>query len=679
MTLDAQMDKARRAVSAGDLPLALTIADQAAQGFPDHAEAHDLLGGVRLLIGDATGAVAAFRRSLALRETAEVSSNLCMALMAAGDAEGAISAGRRAVDLDAGSVNARLNLTGALVSAERLEEALAVLQAAGGASPQIALNLGLVSQRLNRPDAALAAFRRAAALHPNWAKARRALAEGAKALGLTSEALQALDAACALSPKDGALHLQFGVELKAAGRLGEAISVLQRTLEIDPGSVAALNNLGLCLRDLNALPEALEVFQKALRLEPEDSVLLANAASVLQLLLRDAEAARFYRASLTRAPGTRPALLGLAGLATEAGAYAEAQERYDELLGLWPDSPEAQTGRGILAYKSGDLQTAEVHFAKALQLAPDWPEAVFSSALCLLKQGKFEEGWRRYAARLKLPGHALRHWAPRGRIWSGEDLAGRSILLRTEQGLGDLIQCARYIPLLIERGAEVRVETRAGLERLMQSLGARLADTPDAGPAPDFEQAFFSLPAFFGAPPLAKGYLRADAARVECWRRALPEAQRRIGLFWQGSTGSRVDQGRSLRLRALVEALKDKDAALVSLQKGLGIEQITADALPVAVLDPSSLSADLDYASGDMMETAALIEALDLVITCDTAVAHLAGALGKPVFILLATGSDWRWLQNRADSPWYASARLFRQKHPGDWSKPLAEMAAAVF
>ena len=620
-------------------------------------------------------------------DDAAVAVNLGVALTRAGRPLEAITALTRVVGAQPDAADARFHLGVALLAAgqpDAAREQLLRLVERGVRAAELFFNLGAAETARSMPYAALDAFRQAAALRPDWTAAWLAVAEAAAGCDAADVALDALERACDLCPTDPDPHIRAGVALRRADRLEAAVARLQRAVALSPRSVPALNNLALCLRDLGRLGEAEALLDQALAVAPDNPGLLSNAGSVQHRLMRDDAAGRLYRRSLDVAPEDRSARLGLAGLACDGGALEEARRLYDEILRRWPDCREALCGRGIVAYRRGDLAAADHDLDRAVALAPDWAEARFSRSLSRLKQGDCAAGWEDFEARLKLPDHALRTWRPRGVIWSGEPLAGRRILLKSEQGLGDHLQCARYLPDLTGLGAEVWVESRPGLDRIMTSLGARIADGAADAPAPEFELPMFSLPRRFGArisgdhaPPRAAGYVSADPDLAARWAERLPPGPR-IGLVWQGSAGGRVDQGRSFPLAALLNALRSVPSSLVSLQKGAGRDQLAAPDLRLRVIDPDDLAPELGFRGGDLMDTAALIQAVDLVIACDTAVAHLAGALGRPVIVVVGVSSDWRWLVDRADSPWYRSARIVRRRLGEGWGTALDQAARAA-
>ena len=365
----------------------------------------------------------------------------------------------------------------------------------------------------------------------------------------------------------------------------------------------------------------------------------------------------------------------------EQGKLDEAAARFEQALALRPDyRRSAQQPGHHAAEQQGKLDEAAARYQQALALRPDYAEAQLGLATCYLVEGDYERGWPAYEGRLRMPGLVPQHSLPR---WTGEPLAGRSLLLLAEQGLGDTLHFVRYARLLKERGARVVLAAQAALGRL-------LASHPDVdelfilGSAEELPRCDFYLP-LLSAP----GAFRTDASTIPCevpylW--ADPE----LTDEWRAGTGGNraasrsassgkaraifvSDRWRSIPLAHFAPLASLPGVRLVSLQKGFGSEQVATVDFPV--LD---LSGRLDEAAGPFMDTAAVIRNLDLVVTPDTAIAHLAGALGVPVWVALPFSPDWRWLRDRDDSPWYPTMRLFRQTTFGEWPDVFERIANAV-
>jgi tetratricopeptide (TPR) repeat protein/ADP-heptose:LPS heptosyltransferase len=541
-----------------------------------------------------------------------------------------------------------------------------------------------------RLDAARALF--AAGDHAAAAAAARALIDAAPrdggawklyavSLGMregaSADALAAARRAAELSPDDLEAHRNLAaLQLRAGDREGAADS-LTAASRMAPRHWLTHRQLGAVLRDLGRLDAAEASYRAALALAPEDAECHHGLGLVLQLRDQPVAAAACYRAAIRLAP-QRPAPYRNLGAALEQlGETAEAIAVLDQALALEPSAAGVHNIRGVALVSGGEPAAALECFARALDLAPGDPEARWNRSQALLVLGRLREAWPDYECRWQtLPLRQPRATArPR---WTGEGaVAGRTVLLWGEQGFGDQIQLARYAPLVAARGARVRLEVSRALLRLMRGLEGVDALAP-------LEQGFaddeFDLHCPLASLPLAMGtdladiparipYLAAPAPLVAHWSDWLGEAdgRPRIGVAWSGSTGHRNDRNRSIALQRFAALLGDR-AEWIGLQRELRDgDRAAKDALPQLRLPGDRL---VDFA-----DTAALATLCDLVVSVDTSIAHLAGALGRPVWILLPFSPDWRWLERRDDSPWYPTARLYRQERPGDWDGVLQRVA----
>ena len=446
--------------------------------------------------------------------------------------------------------------------------------------------------------------------------------------------------------------------LNAAGLAAPASpSWFRRAIQIAPDQPEPHANLSAALLSAGDVEEARREVLLALVLAPDNAEAWNNLGNAL-LGRRDFDAAL---AAVRRARRVRPdftdACINEGGLLLDIGAMA-AGERLSRLaVILDPGSPGGWNNLGNGLLLNCRLAEADDVFGHAEALAPDDAQIRFNHAAILLKQGRFAEGWRAYEARRLTPAAKQRRRTADPPDWPGGDPAGKTLLLSTEQGYGDALQFSRFAVWMAQRGARVIVRTDAALVRLLRSLPGIAAVIAEDDPVPpcDFHLPLMSLPALQGEMPVAVPYLFADP---QPWRDRLADLPgRKIGLAWSGNprpgqrTANLLDRRRSLTRAHFDEIAALPGISLISLQK----EE------PFAEL-------------GDFADTASLVMALDLVISVDTAVAHLAGALGKPVCILSRFDGCWRWLQGRDDTPWYPGARLFRQERPGDWSAPLAAL-----
>jgi tetratricopeptide (TPR) repeat protein len=461
--------------------------------------------------------------------------------------------------------------------------------------------------------------------------------------------------------------------LQERGDLGAAIQAYRQCLGIAPNSFTAHYNLGNALISAGRLPEAVEAFVACLRVAPEFGAAYVNLANALQILGLLEQAQPMAELGVHHLPNEPVAKVCLANILHDRSEYEMAETLYRQVLAVVPDHSGALANLGNTLHAMGRVGESIVLLDRATAAAPDEPEFHFNLAAALLTAGDYDRGWREYEWRWRRAQAKPRDF---GQAWGGEGLAGRTILLHAEQGLGDTLQFARYAPLVAERGGRVILEVQSPLVRLMRTLPgiAKVIARGDGLPRFDTHCPLMSLPRVFATRVdtiPATAYLSAYPADLAAWRTRLPatDSRLRVGLVWAGSAhmddpGAHVIDGRrSLKATDLGPLLALSDVLFVSLQKH---DRPVEDGRPV---DDRLLDAMSDVT--DFADTAALIANLDLVISVDTSVAHLAGALGKPVWLLSRFDGCWRWLQGRDDTPWYPSMRLYRQRHPHDWSAVL--------
>ncbi len=478
-------------------------------------------------------------------------------------------------------------------------------------------------------------------------QARHAAARRALAAGDRQRALALVEEAARLAPDRADILYDLGTLLDAAGRRDEAIAALRHAVRLAPAFVEAHNNLGNALAAQGDHDAAIAHLTWAVELRP------------------DLEPLRMNLARTVADQGNRLVADGRA----EAGVAL-----LQRAVALQPAAGDLHNNLGVGLRALGDPGRAWQSFDVAVRLAPDLAEARYNRGAAALAMGRFELGWADFAARTAISSQFARRFdAP---AWTGDPLDARVLLVVAEQGLGDIIQFARYIPLLAEQAARVVLLAPAGLARLLSSLvGGERIQIVAGGPPPPYDAWcwLMDLPGLCGTTlasvPAPIPYLAADPDRVAAWRTRLADGGdgRRIGVFWRGSS---YDRARDLPLEALA-ALKRPGLRLIALQT----DPADMAAAAAAGLEPLP---GLDAGPDAFLDSAAVLQCLDLTIGTDTALAHLAGALGRPAWILLKRAPDWRWLLDRTDSPWYPSLRLFRQAVAGDWSVPVTALATAL-
>ncbi len=602
---------------------------------PGHADSLHLLGVIACQEREPEAAVALIGRAIAQKGgVAAYHSNLGSALLDLDRAEEAEAAFRTALDLQPAYAEAWCNLAAALLELRRFADAEAAARRAlalAPAHPEAHLNLGMAEMRLKRLEAAAASFRAALALAPRMAKAHRNLGVVLKELNQFDAALLCYGRALLLEPDSPDTHLNLGNLLLALRRYEEALGAAEETLRLKPDSALAYLCLGNALDALGRHDEALAAHDQALARTPAFAEALSNKGNVLKELARFDEAEAACRAAIALKPHYAQAHSNLGNVFKEQNRLDEALACYDRALELDPDYAQGHLNRGITRLLRGEE-------------ALGWPD--------------YDWRWR------------LSDWPDRDRLhtrplWRGEPGEGRSILVFPEQGLGDQINYCRHVPQLAALGWRVVLDCAPALAGLLSGLdGVSLPPPGQPLPDTDVQCPMLSLPRFLPATNVP--YLTADPDRAAAWRdrlAALPG--HKIGLVWRGNPAMRRDRNRSLPAQAFAALAALPGLTPVILQKDARPEELAALALP-----PEALVAG--PALHDFADTAALIAALDLVVTVDTSVCHLAGALGRPVWTLIEFAPDWRWRLGSERTPLYPSMTLFRQPAPRQWAPVLA-------
>ncbi|MBI3840084.1 MAG: tetratricopeptide repeat protein [Planctomycetia bacterium] len=535
--------------------------------------------------------------------------------------------------------------------------------------------LGALCLQSGRAAEAVELITRAIAINPGNADYYNHLGAAYGALAEHDQAVSILRRAVQIAPHSDSAHYNLGTALRNQGKLEEAVVSFRHAIAANPASAEAHYNLANALRDSNRLDEAEASYRQALGARPRYLKAIINLGAVVRDQGRLEEAIEILRQAVSIDARYSNAHLNLGTALRDAGHYAEAVACFHQALALLPDLAEAHNNLGTTLQAQGRLVEALACYEEALRCDSLAADAHFNLGTYRLRQGDLEGGFPEYEWRWKFKNFSSRRYAePR---WDGSQLEGRTILLHAEQGLGDTLQFIRYASDVKDRGATVLVECQAPLLNILASCPGidRLIAVGSPLPSFDVQASLLSLPSILklSLENLSRGaYLCADPALVEQWHADL-EGYRgfRIGICWQGNPKFLFDRQRSLSLEQFGPLAEIAGVRLVSLQKGTGAEQIAAnDGFEVIDLGPG-----WDEAAGPFMDTAAVMKNLDLVITADTAVAHLAGALGVPVWLALAINSDWRWFADREDSPWYPTMRLFRQQRLDDWSDVFGRIA----
>ncbi len=556
-------------------------------------------------------------------------------------------------------------------------------------SPPVGEVLDLLRQavtafRAGQPQAMAEACLAALKLSPAQPEALQLMGVAQHLLGRHEAALQWLDKAAEQKPDAADLHVNRGEVLRTLTRWPEAEAALRRALELLPDNVEALNNLGLVLQARGRHTEADTAYRQALALKPGHVEALNNLGTLQQELRRPAEAEACYRAVLAERPNHVNALNNLGTLLKEAGRCDDAVALYQRVLEIDPKFHRSWNSLGQLAKERGDYDEAMRCYQRSLELAPGNADTLYNIALADLLFGHLQRGFAGYEVRYHP--RSQNKSAPRPPalgcpMWQGEPLHGKHIALVREQGLGDQLQFGRYATTLRDAGAEVTLIVDGPLVELFKSL-----DGPARVIAPgqmhnhryDHWAFLLSLPhrmaTTAGRIPAVVPYLRAPSNKIAAWRARLakpPGVRATVGLVWGGNTDHANNRNRSTRLETLAPLFELPGLRFVSLQKGEPAEELRSSRWKDQVLD-------LDAELNDYTDTAAAMTGIDLLISVDTSVVHLAGAMNKPCWVMVAHGPDWRWLREGDTTAWYPSLRLLRQSAPQDWDGVVQTIRARL-
>jgi tetratricopeptide (TPR) repeat protein/glycosyltransferase involved in cell wall biosynthesis len=645
---DAEFRLGRDLQQQGNLGGAIECYQRAIAIDPNYAAAHSNLGVVKQQSGRLTEAIAHYRQALEIDPNlGETASNLGSALAEAGENEQAIAQYQRALFLNPNCAEALVNL--GLLREEQgdVGEAIRCYQQAIQVNPDCAvayLNLGIALEEQGEEvganyDRAIANYERAIAIEPNYVDA---------------------------------LH-NLGYASIRQGRIADAIAYYDRALALQPDLAETLLGLGSSLQQQEKLDEALAVYQQAIQHLPAHADAHCNLAIVLQKQGKIADAIACYQQALSLKPDFPEALNNLAKAFEEAGNMTEAIDCYRRAIELKPGYLNSLNGLGNILHQSGQFAGAVTYYDRAVECNIANPESHLNLALALLLAGDFQRGFAEYESRLVVEQKQFPQYNFLQPIWDGKDLDAKTILLCPEQGLGDAIQFIRYAELVKQKGGRVIVWCLPHLQRLFARVAGidELIISPEA--APDFQVRahLMSLPHLLGTTlesiPAQVPYLAPPPGGEFTFNQT---ANLKVGIVWCGNTNNSQNKLRSFPLNLLAKILDIPGADFYSLQKEMTAEErALLEQMPVT---------DLSSYLHDFADTAAAISALDLVISVDTSVAHLAGALGKSVWILLCFVPDWRWMLEREDSPWYPTARLFRQSAAGDWEGVLERAILAL-
>jgi tetratricopeptide (TPR) repeat protein len=545
------------------------------------------------------------------------------------------------------------------------------------------LNLGNALKALGRLDGAIERFRNALTLAPEFPLAHYNLGNAYALAGRHEDAVDAFERSLRLQPNDASTYNNLGNALHALGRSDEAIAAFSRALALRPGHAGAHNNLGMALAALGRAEEAIAQFRAALAAQPNYVAAHFNLGNTLDAIGRHEQAAAAFEAALALEAAFPPALLGLGNALASQGLHAQAIARFERAVGLDPQLALAWLGLGNAHHALGAHEAALRAFDQALRLRPDLASAQLNRAMTLLTLGDFARGLPAYESRHAIAAAAAggAPAAPTLPRWRGEPIGERTLLIEAEQGFGDTLQFLRFVPLARERAGRVVLTVQRELEPLVAPLAKdwriTLAVAREVPPKADLYCPLLSLPLALGTTldtlPAPRRYIDVPPAYRRRWRGSLGgHAKIKIGLAWSGRI--QAQENRAMPVSALAPLFALDGVDWLVLQPNLSEDDKRA-------LDTLARTVSIhrfDTRIEDFADTAAIVDRLDAIVSIDTSIAHLAGTLGKPLWLMLPFAADWRWFTNTDRSPWYPSARLVRQPSPGQWDRVVEEVASAL-
>jgi tetratricopeptide (TPR) repeat protein len=681
---------------AGRLAEAAERYQQAHLADADDPEALLMLGILARQSNQPTAAIELTMQAVHLRpRRAHYHLNLGLAYFANGDYEAAENCYRDALLLDGKLAQAWCSLGELAQTRNNSTVAEGCYRLAAAVNPghwQTALAHGNLLARQRRYREAEAVFATALALAPDEPELHQAAGAAIAAQGRHTVALEHYRRAIARQPNFAEAYLMQGNSLFECDNFVAAAISYQQAIRLRPGYTKAICNLGNTLFRLNRIKEAVGCYERALTIDPTLAAIYNNLGNALVERLEFERAEGCFRKALLLDASDPKFYNGLGNVLLRRFALGEAEQAYRDALALDPLYAVAHVNLATALMKQGRSQEMYEHYQCGLALNPDSPGARYNLSIADLRAGKFRQGWLGHESRWQF--HEL-HMKPRpfavdfGQTpavpqWRGEAIAGKTILLHAEQGFGDTIQFARYAPLVAKRGARVVLEVQAPLRRLMSNLPGVDQVVAHGDPLPSFDLhcPLMSLPFAFDTTvetiPDITPYLSAPSSSIAEAHKRFPNHDQspkslRVGIIWAGNPKHRGDGLRSIHLSALEPLASIPGLMLISVQKDAATEQIrkVSERLRSRIIDTGATL-------NDFADTAALVSTLDLVISVDTAVAHLSGALGVPVWLLVPYLADWRWMENRDDSPWYPTTRIFRQPSPGDWGGVVDQVARTL-
>ncbi|MCP4414037.1 MAG: tetratricopeptide repeat protein [Gammaproteobacteria bacterium] len=649
--LEEMLSEALKHHQAGNFEVAATLYNEVLEIQPNNIKAISLFGTLNLQTGNHDTACMLLKKSLSLKpDNAMAYNNLGSALQASGRFEESIKFYKRAIELKPDYDEAYYNLGNTLQACNLLEEAIVI-------------------------------YKHAITLKPNDADIHNNLANALRKSGKSDEALKSYKLAAVIKPDNSEILCNLGAAFQELDNLGEAIANYQEAIILKPDNAKAHSNLGTALKKQNRLEDAEKSHNLAIKLKPDYAEAHNNLGTTLQSLGRLEEAIQSYKKAIMLKPHYAEAYYNFGNVLKEQSKLHEAFLSYKRAVTIKPDYVEAHNNLGITLQEQSQFTEAAESYSRAIELKPDYADAHFNRSLMLLLKRNFKDGWQEYEWRLRTKDYALRDF--KQPMWDGSPLNGKTILVHTEQGLGDNIQFVRYLPLIQAQGGHVIFECLPSLVHLLkdcEGINKIIERTSTCVNTVEFDVQvpLLSLPRIFNTKldniPSKRPYIMPDSTFITKWGNRLGANDKsfKVGLVWASNPeNKKIVLKKSFKLNDFKALSEIPGLSLYSLQKGPASAEAHNPPKEMKIIN-------LDQELNDFADTAAAIVNLDLVITIDTSVAHLAGAIGKPVWTLLPFAPDWRWMLEQNDSPWYPSMRLFRQTKLNDWTEVFEKVKKAL-
>ncbi|MEI7816746.1 MAG: tetratricopeptide repeat protein [Desulfuromonadales bacterium] len=665
----------------GQLPQAQALYDEILKSKPDHFDSLHLSGVIAYQTKNHHKAVELIGKALAINpDNAKAYSNLGVALKELKQFESALACYNRAIALKLNSAEVYNNRGNALQELRLFDAAVASFDQAIAIRPDYAeacFNRANALKELKQLEAAVAGYDRAIALMPDSAEVYNNRGNTLQELRLFGAAVASFDQAIAIRPDYTEVYLNRGNALQELGQFDAAVLSYDQAIALKPDYAEACFYRGMALHELKQFDAAVTSYDQAITLKRDYTEACFNRGDALRGLKQFDAAVASYEQAIALKPDYAKAYSNRGMALRELKQFHAAVASYDQAIALKPDYAEACFNRGNALRELRQLDAAVASFDRAIAIKPDYADAYWNKSLILLLDGDLDNGWKFYEWRWKTDKGASKKRNFPQPLWLGkESLFDKTIVLHSEQGLGDTIQFCRYARFVADLGAKVIMEVESPLFGLLKELAgvSELIVKGNTLPEFDYHCPLLSLPLAFKTGlhsiPCTEKYLCADTGKLSYWAKKLGDKTKpRVGLVWRGNRIHNDDHNRSTLLSALIPQILQSDYQYVSLQKEVpDVEKATLEANQNMLHFGDELK--------DFTDTAALCELMDMVISVDTSVAHLSGALGKPTWVLLPFSPDWRWLLYRDDSPWYPSVKLYRQKNIGDWSSVFAKVNA---